>query len=230
MSLYAIADLHLSSFSNKRMDVFDGWDNYIERIIKNWTETVREEDTVVIPGDIVWATKVTDDVKSFRILNELPGRKILIKGNHDFWWKNSGGINRIFLEFPSISLNLLRNNSFRYNVFSICGCTGVDLTLFNQNEKINARNVLRLIHSLESVNDKTKPIVFMHYPPIMYENGRLIVSHECTQILSQHGVSDCYYGHLHGKDIEYSYNDTYNGVKYHLISADFVQFKPVLVV
>jgi predicted phosphohydrolase len=230
MRLYAIADLHLSSFPQKRMDCFPGWEDYIEKLAVNWNETVRDEDTVVIPGDIFWATKITDDLNSFRLLNDLPGRKILIKGNHDLWWKNSAGMYKILSEIPSLSLNFLRNNSFRYDDFTICGCTGVDLTLQNQNEKINARNVLRLIHSLESVGEKAKPIVFMHYPPIMYENGSLIMSNECIKTFAQYGVTDCYYGHLHGEDIKYSYNDIYNGVKFHLISADFVQFKPVLVV
>jgi predicted phosphohydrolase len=230
MSLYTIADLHLSSFSDKRMDCFPGWEGYIEKLVDNWTKTVKDGDTIVVPGDIAWATKANDDLDSFRLLNDLPGKKILIKGNHDLWWKNSSNLHRIFSEFPSFTLNFLRNNSFCYNEYSICGCSGIDLTLNNQNEKINARNILRLARSLESAEKGFTPIVFMHFPPIMYENGSLIMSDECIEIFSRHGVTDCYYGHLHCEDIKYSYNDVYNGVKFHLISADFVQFKPVLVV
>ncbi|MDR0904282.1 MAG: metallophosphoesterase [Ruminococcus sp.] len=230
MSLYTIADLHLTSDPAGRMDKYVGWEFYIEKITENWNNLITNEDTVVIPGDIAWAVNVTDDLSSFHLLNNLPGRKVLIKGNHDLWWKKSGQMHKMFAEFPSLSLNFLRNNSFSYENFAICGCTGVDLTLNNQNEKINSRNVIRLKRSIESADRSAKPIVFMHFPPIIYENGSLLVAEEIINILTDNNVSDCYYGHLHGDDIKYSYNDEYNGVKFHLISADFVQFKPVLVV
>jgi predicted phosphohydrolase len=230
MSLYVIADLHLSSFPEKRMDKFPGWENYIERLTENWKTLISDNDTVVIPGDIFWSIKIIDDINSFHFLNDLPGKKILIKGNHDLWWKNSRTLHKIFSEFPSFSLNFLRNCSFTYESFSICGSTGVDLTLNNQSEKINNRNVLRLIRSIESAESGKKPIVFMHFPPILYENEKLIMSEEIIKIFEKYKINDCYYGHLHGDDTKYSYNGEYNGVKYHLISADFVQFKPVLVV
>ncbi|MDR0987546.1 MAG: metallophosphoesterase [Ruminococcus sp.] len=230
MSLYTIADLHLTSFPEKRMDNFSGWENYIERLIANWGDIVTSDDTVVIPGDIAWALKVSDDFSAFQLLGDLPGRKILIKGNHDLWWNRSGRLYKTFAEFPSFSLNFLQNSSFEHEDFAICGCTGVDLTLQNQNEKINARNVLRLARSIETADKNAKTIVFMHFPPIIYENGSLIFAEDILNILTKNNVSDCYYGHLHGDDIKYSYNGEYNGVKFHLISADFVQFKPVLVV
>jgi predicted phosphohydrolase len=229
-NLYAIADTHLTFGSEKSMEQYKGWESWITKLRENWHQCVRQDDTVVIAGDIAWAMKIEDEIEVFEFLNSLPGKKILIKGNHDLWWKNIGKMHRMFSEFPSYSLNFLKNNSFVFGNVAICGCTGVDMTLTNQSEKINNRNITRLENSLKSADSSLEPIVFFHFPPLMYVNGRLEMCEEIVQMLRKYGVKRCFYGHMHGDDIRFAYNGVYDSVEYRLAAADFVQFMPILVV
>jgi predicted phosphohydrolase len=124
----------------------------------------------------------------------------------------------------------LKNNHFIFGDVAICGCTGVDINLFCQNEKINNRNITRLENSLKSANAALEPIVFLHFPPIMMVNGQIQTEDEILKLFRKFGVKRCYYGHLHGEDTRFAYTGEFDGVKYNLVSADFVQFMPVLVV
>jgi predicted phosphohydrolase len=229
-NLYAVADTHLTFDPAKNMEQYIGWDNWIVKLRENWCNTVKSDDTVVIAGDIAWAMRLEDELPVFELLNDLPGKKILLKGNHDLWWKNIVGMNKILSAFPSISLNFLKNNHFIFNDYAICGCTGVDITLNCQSEKINIRNIARLENSLKSAESSFEPIVFFHFPPLIYINGRLEICEEIMQIFKKFGVKRCFYGHIHGEDTKFAYNGTYDGVEFRLVAADFVQFMPVLVV
>jgi predicted phosphohydrolase len=229
-NLYVIADTHLTFDPAKNMEQYIGWENWMERLRDNWCSTVKHDDTVVIPGDIAWAMRIEDEIPVFEFLNDLPGTKILLKGNHDLWWKNIVGMNRIFSVFPSNSLNFLKNNHFVFKSNAICGCTGVDITLNCQSEKINNRNIARLENSIKSADTTLEPIVFFHFPPLIYVEGRLEVCKKIMQIFKKYGVKRCFYGHIHGEDTMFAYNSIYDGVEFSLIAADFVQFMPVLVV
>jgi predicted phosphohydrolase len=229
-NLYAIADTHLTFDPAKNMEQYKGWEDWTEKLRKNWCSTVNPEDAVVIPGDIAWAMRIEDELPVFEFLNSLPGAKILIKGNHDLWWKNIVGMNRIFSAFPSKSLNFLKNNHFVFEDYAICGCTGVDITLSCQSDKINIRNIARLENSLRSADIELEPIVFFHFPPLIYVDARLEICEEIMKIFKKFGVKRCFYGHIHGEDTKFAYNGTYDGIEFRLVAADFVQFMPVLVV
>ncbi|MDR0944517.1 MAG: metallophosphoesterase [Ruminococcus sp.] len=229
-NLYAIADTHLTFDPAKNMEQYKGWENWMERLRENWCNTVKPDDTAVIAGDIAWAIRIEDEIPVFEFLNSLPGTKILLKGNHDLWWENIGRMNRIFSEFPSFSLNFLKNNHFVFDNYTICGCTGVDITLNCQSEKINSRNLTRLENSLRSADKELEPIVFFHFPPLIYIDGKLEICNEIMQIFKKFGVKRCFYGHIHGEDMKFAYDGTYDGVEFKLVAADFVQFMPVLVV
>jgi predicted phosphohydrolase len=186
----------------------------------------------VIAGDRYNSKSISESSDEFDLLCRLPGKKILIKGNHDLWWKNIGAMHKILSAFPSNSLNYLRNNYFEFEKYAICGATGVDMLLMNQNEVVNRRNRLRIEKSLQSASEKgLQPIVFLHYPPCLYDYQKhLHFDEELCEIFWKYNVKQCDYGHLHGEDCKNAFNGIEKGIKYQLISADFVQFQPKLVV
>lgn len=228
MAVYTIADLHLSLGADKPMDVFPGWKDYVARLEKNWKALVKEEDTVVIPGDISWAMKLEDSAKDFAFLHSLPGRKLLLKGNHDFWWSTRKKLENFFTQQGFYSLEIVHNNAVAVDDIAICGTRG---WLYNaetdEDRKIVNREVGRLTASLQEA-EKTgkKPVVFLHYPPIF--DGQ-----ECREILDvliNHNISDCYFGHIHGTQAaKRAVTGEYGGVRMHLVSCDYVHFTPVLV-
>lgn len=228
MSLYAIADLHLSLGEDKPMDVFEGWEGYIPRLEKNWRAVVRPEDTVVVAGDISWAMKLEASEQDFRFLNSLPGRKLLLKGNHDYWWSTRRKIETYFAEKGFNTLSLIHNSAARAGDYAVCGTRG---WLYDaesaEDQKIVTREVGRLTLSLEEGRKLGgKPIVFLHYPPV-YDGMECA---EIMDVLVQHGISDCYYGHIHGSAAaRRSPAGEYRGVKMHLISCDFLGFLPLLI-
>ena len=165
MSLFAIADLHLSLGVDKPMDVFAGWDGYVQKLEKNWRENVRAEDTVVVAGDISWALEISDSVKDFAFLNSLPGTKLLLKGNHDLWFSTKTKVERFFAENGFSTLKILFNNAFEYGDYAICGTRG----WMNEqtDKKVLLRECGRLRLSLEAGKRLQKETqVFMHYPPL----------------------------------------------------------------
>lgn len=226
--LFTIGDLHLSLGTDKPMDIFHGWDNYLERLTENWKRIVNDDDTVVIAGDISWAMKLSECEKDFSYINSLPGNKILLKGNHDYWWDTVSKINRYLGENQFDRIKILFNNSFEIDEYNICGTRGWGIDCEKiEDIKILNRECGRLKLSLDSVKDKSKEtIVFLHYPPIYADN----VCEEIIDILKEYNINKCYYGHIHGsKMIKAAFNGKYEGIKFKLISCDAVKFTPTLV-
>ena len=220
MSLFAIGDTHLSLGTDKPMNIFRGWDNYVERLVSNWNRVVDPGDTVVIMGDVSWGMSLSEAYKDFELLNSLPGKKIIMKGNHDYWWSSLNKMNN--LDFKSI--HFLHNNSFEYKDYSICGTRGWasrDSFEFSEDdEKIYLREVQRLKNSLDTCVNK-KIIAMIHYPPFNQDLG----VNEFSQTLADYKVEKCVYGHLHGKGHKYSFEGDLMGVDYHFVASDFLNFK-----
>lgn len=228
MALFVIADLHLSLGADKPMDVFPGWSDYVSRLEENWRAVVAPEDTVVIAGDISWAMKLEGTERDFAFLDSLPGTKLLLKGNHDFWWSTRRKIETFFTEKGFSSLRLIFNSAERVGEIAVCGTRG---WLYNagteEDRKIVARENGRLNASLASAKVcGGKPVVFLHYPPV-YDNA---VTEPFLDTMLAYGVTDCYFGHIHGGfAARKAPVGEYRGVRMHLISADHVKFVPQLV-
>ncbi|MCM1285205.1 MAG: metallophosphoesterase [Acetobacter sp.] len=225
MSLFAIADTHLSFGTNKPMDTFTGWENYTEKLQNNWNNLVNEEDTVVIAGDISWAMNFNELYNDFDFINKLNGKKIIIKGNHDYWWNTLTKMNKFIVENDFNTISILHNNAVEFNGFSVCGSRG---WLFDsedsQDEKVLNREIMRVKASIDSAKNDEK-IVFLHYPPIT-------TNEKCEEILSllkSRGIKKCYYGHLHGVAAKFAVDDSIDGIDFKLISADRLRFTPYLV-
>lgn len=229
MSLYVIGDLHLCfSAPSKTMSIFGGWESYQERIEKNWLDTVRAEDTVVLAGDISWGMNLRQAEPDLRFINELPGRKIILKGNHDYWWVTKKKMEDFFAEAGFDTLNILHNNHYQYENYGICGTRGwVNMPGETQDEKVLKREVQRLETSIQSaVSAGLEPLVFMHYPPIFATN----FNYDILEILYRYKIKECYYGHIHGHSAhELCVTNTYDDINFHLIASDFTQFMPVKV-
>ena len=229
MALYTIADLHLSTFTDKPMDIFEGWHDYTARLIKNWEMLIKDDDVVVIPGDLSWAKNMEEALSDFTLLHELKGKKILLKGNHDYWyatatktrnWLNQNGLN---------SISVLNNNSFMVGDIGIAGTRGWNLDRSSREDmKIYNREVQRLQLSLEDAkkNEPSEIIVFLHYPPVYptYDHEEII------ELLVSYNVRRCYYGHVHGKNsIKSAMIGEKHNIYFKLISADYLRFLPLLV-
>lgn len=227
MSLYAIADLHLSLSVDKPMNIFPGWDNHVERLEKNWQNTVSADDTVVIPGDISWAINFDEAKADFDFINRLNGNKVILKGNHDYWWNSMAKMNRFLEDNGFDTITILHNNHYPYGEYGICGTRGwIKDTEEPADAKVLAREAGRLDASIRSaLNDGKKPIVFLHYPPI-YVNDR---NREILDVLYKYDIKDCYYGHLHGNAHRFAVCGEVDGINYQLIAGDFVQFCPKLI-
>lgn len=230
MSIYAIADLHLSLSvgESKTMEVFGGWENYVEKIEKNWVRTVSRTDTVVVAGDLSWAMKLEEAYRDFLFLENLPGRKILIKGNHDYWWSSKSKINQYLKEKDFLSISIIYNSAETAENYAICGTRGWFLeSKEREDAKILNREIGRLKRSIE-IGKQTglEPVVFLHYPPV-YDNF------ECEEILNvllENKIKRCYYGHLHGRvSGKKAKVGEYRGIDFRLISSDQINFTPVLV-
>lgn len=228
MSLFVIADLHLSFGTDKPMDVFQGWQDYTKRLETNWRSLIKDTDTVVIAGDISWAMKLEETIADFTFIDNLPGKKILMKGNHDYWWSTKNKMDNFLIDNGFSSLNIQFNNAFEADGKIICGTRG---WLYNsatdEDIKITNREVGRLELSFKDAERlEGEKVAFLHYPPV-YDNM------ECEPILDlmrEQGIKDCYYGHIHGKHAaKKAPTGEYKGIKMHLISCDYVNFTPVLV-
>lgn len=232
MSLYVIGDLHLSfSDPSKTMSVFNGWQDYQEKIEKNWRNIVKPEDTVVLAGDISWGMSLQQALPDFQFINGLPGEKIILKGNHDYWWMTMKKM-ETFFETESLStLKILHNNHFKYGSYGICGTrgwvNGTDNKSDVQDEKVLRREVQRLETSIRSAIDAgLEPIVFMHYPPIFANN----FNYDILEVLYRYKIQKCYYGHIHGRSAhELCVQGVYDDIDFHLIAGDYLQFVPELV-
>ena len=227
MALFAIADLHLSMGTDKPMDIFKGWHDYSSRLENNWRKLVGENDTVVIAGDISWAMRLEECYEDFKFLNSLPGKKILLKGNHDYWWATKKKIDEYLKANGFDTISILFNNSFTVEGVTICGSRGWYYDADTDADiKVINREVGRLKLSLDSVKDTESPVVFLHYPPVYSE----LECKEIMDVLKDYGIKECYYGHLHGSHThKNAVTGMYKGINMHLISTDYVDFTPVLV-
>lgn len=224
MSLFAIADTHLSLSADKPMDIFNGWSDYVQRLQKNWRAVVTDGDTVVIPGDVSWAMSLEGAEKDFAFLESLPGRKILMKGNHDYWWNTAAKMERFFAENGLTTMEILHNNCRFYGDVALCGTRGWFYELDNQgthNEKVLLREVGRLETSLKAAGDREK-LCFLHYPP-------LYQGYQCPEILRllrEYGVKVCCYGHLHGASHRRALQGDRGGTAFYMVSGDYLGFHP----
>ncbi len=224
MALFAISDLHLSLGSDKPMTVFRGWENYVQRIESNWKRLIKPEDTVVLPGDFSWGLKLSETVEDFKFLNQLPGRKILLKGNHDLWWSTVKKVNEFFNENGFDTISLLFNNAIAVDDRIICGTRG---WFYEESaeDKIRKREVGRLKLSLQAAEKlEGKKTVFLHYPPVYGD----CVCEDILEVLHQYGIDKVYYGHIHGSGFHNAVTE-YDGISLQLISADCIDFTPILV-
>ena len=227
MAIYAIADLHLSFGVDKPMDVFKGWDNYVERIENNWKKLVSESDTVIIPGDISWGINYKEALPDLEWINSMPGKKILIKGNHDLWWDTMSKNERVKAENSLDSIEFLFNNAVEVENIAVCGTRSWFFDAEKSaDKKVLLREVGRLERSIESALETGKePVVFLHYPPITIEEE----CEEITATLKKYNIKRCYYGHMHSGHIKVALNGENAGIKYKLISADALSFCPYLI-
>jgi len=225
MALYAIGDLHLSLGSEKPMDVFGGrWDNYVEKIVEGFS-ALTDDDTCIICGDISWAMSMEEAVSDFKFISDLPGKKIILKGNHDYWWSTANKAYSCFAANGIENIDILHNNCFFYEDYAICGTRGwfyEEEKSPEHDKKIMAREIMRLEASLKAAGDKRK-LVFLHYPPIYHK-------YECPEILSllrEYKAERCCYGHLHSKSCHLAFTGVRDGTQFSLVSADFVNFSPI---
>ena len=225
MSLFAIADTHLSFGTDKPMDSFPGWNDYVDRIEKNWNKIVTDDDTVVIAGDISWAMNFDELKADFDFIERLNGKKIILKGNHDYWWNTLKKMNDFIESQRYKTISILYNNSYDVDGVSVCGSRGWLFDVDDEHdEKVLNREVGRLRLSLESaVNDEI--IVFLHYPPVTTDTK----CDEILNLLKEYGIKKCYYGHLHGIAAKKAIDDVVDGIEFRLISCDRLGFVPKLI-
>ncbi len=222
MSLYVIGDTHLSFGTDKPMDIFGGWNDYTERLKNNWQRLVTENDTVVINGDISWAMTLQEALSDFEFLNSLNGNKIIMKGNHDFWWSTKTKIEKFFKENGFDSLKILHNNAYRVDCFSVAGSRG---WFFDDeaDSKVMARERDRIERSILAAKELGgETVVFLHYPPVSQTKD----CEQIVEVLTRYKIKRCYYGHLHGTAAKYAFCGEKYGIDFRLCSADYLEFCP----
>ena len=224
MSVFVIADPHLSLGSEKPMDIFRGWQDYTARLKSNWEALVSPGDTVILPGDISWAMSMNEALEDLKFIHSLPGTKIIGKGNHDYWWATMKKMNEFTKENNLTTLNFLFNNTYVAEDIAVCGSRGWFFDDKADNaEKVIAREAGRLSLSIEeALKTGKEPVAFMHYP-VVYESG---VCEELLAVLKKYGIKRCYFGHIHGDRTGRYGKYEYDGITFSLISADFLAFCP----
>lgn len=223
MALYAIGDTHLSLNSNKSMEVFGGqWADYTDKLLAGLSQ-VGEEDTVVLCGDISWGMSLEESREDFAFLDRLPGKKLIVKGNHDYWWTTAAKMNAFFAENNFTTLSILHNNCAFYNDIALCGTRGwfYEEERGEHSRKIFNRELIRLEASLKAAGEGEK-YCFFHYPPLC-QGYRC---NEIIELMERYGVTHCFAGHLHGPSHRFAFNGKLGGIGYHMIAADFLGFKP----
>jgi predicted phosphohydrolase len=236
MAIYALADLHLSlSCPNKSMEVFGhSWGDYISKVKENWENMVTETDTVLIPGDISWATYIEKAEEDFAFIASLPGRKLLSRGNHDYWWTTMKKLDEFFESHSFPGLELVRTNVIESEGCLITGTRGW-MTEASKSEdpdkkKIYDRELLRLglcvdeLKKADPGHEKTH-ILMLHYPPVTSQQDKT----EFSEVISEAGIDICVYGHLHGRAHRFVREGIVDGCRYFCVSADYLGFKPVLI-
>ncbi len=234
MSIYVIGDLHLSFNEHKPMDIFgDNWVNHEEKIRTNWIKTVKEDDLVVLLGDFSWAMHLNDTYKDFEYLNSLPGKKVLIKGNHDYWWTTLKSMQEYIQKNSFNNIDFIINNSYNYKNKVIVGTRGWAFTETDNSEKMINRELLRLEnsikHAIDNYGKDNELICVMHYPPI---NKAMFYNNEKSmfiELMKKYSIKKCFYGHLHGKSHSEAVEGNIDGVELKLVSCDYINFEPYLV-
>jgi predicted phosphohydrolase len=223
MKIFAISDLHISTNTDKPMDVFGGnWIDYLDKIFDDWNSKVSDDDFVLIGGDISWAMDINDAKLDLQSFSHLKGKKILIKGNHDYWWSGIGKVRDILPE----NFYALQNDSIRFDGFVVCGSrlwsvpgspnfTEQDLKLYNRERE---RLILSLKNAKKTLQEGDKLIALMHFPPFNVHRE----DNEYTKLFEEYGVDAVVYGHLHGKSVRADHKVIKNGVTYYLTSCDQV--------
>lgn len=235
MATFVIADLHLPfGDESKTMEVFGGrWTNYTDKLKQNWLSSVTENDTVILAGDTSWGMEFETALPDLEFINTLPGKKILLEGNHDFWWNTVKKMTSFFEE-NGLSFSILRNNAYDLGDFILCGSRGWYTDKKNiaestaDNFKIVNRENMRLRASLEAgkkLSEEKPVIAVLHFPPVY---GSYLCE-EITNTLSEYGVKLCFYGHIHGVHGDMS-DTVHNGIRYKMISADHLNFKPYKII
>ena len=224
--LYAIGDLHLSLTTNKSMEVFGGaWEGYLEKLREGFS-VLRPEDVCVLCGDLSWAMSLSEAAEDFRLIDSLPGQKIVLKGNHDYWWSTAAKLDAFFRDNGIRTVRILHNNCHRIGDLAVCGTRGwfyEEETGTDHDLKILNRELGRLETSLECAKDARRTICFLHYPPRYHD----YVCREIVTLMTRYGVSDCCYGHLHGRSHRFAVTGPVEQICYHDVSADYVNFRPV---
>ena len=236
MSLFVIADLHLSSDGSKSMEIFGPrWKDYMNKIRKNWISVVAPDDTVIIPGDISWGLKTEEAVDDLLFLNSLPGQKLIGKGNHDLWWSTAAKLNALMEKHGIQTIKLLYNNAYRFDNCIVCGTRGwfveenqqhtvgtADYTRIVNREVIRLRLSLDAAKKLQSeTSDKLPICVFLHFPPVW--NG--FVCREIVDVLHEYEIKTCYFGHIHGA-LCAAKTQNFEGIDMTICSADAINFSP----
>ena len=224
MALYTIGDLHLSLNGDKPMDRFgEVWRDHPQKLIEGF-RTVGDNDLTVLCGDLSWAMSLAQAEEDFRFVQQLPGKKLILKGNHDYWWSTATKAYKFFAEHGFESIEILHNNAYVYDGYALCGTRGWFFEEDHGTEhdrKMMLREVQRLEMSLKAGGDREK-IVFLHYPPV-FQNYRC---EEILQLLQKYNVKRCYYGHIHGKGCPLAFNGWIGCTKFQLVSADWIKFQP----
>ena len=225
MALYAIGDLHLAVGKDKPMDVFgEAWKDHAEKLRQGFSK-LNNDDLCVLCGDLSWAMGLEDALEDFLFIDALPGRKIILKGNHDYWWSTATKAKKLFAAHGISTIEILNNNAFVWEDYAICGTRGwfyEEEAGDGHDKKIMQREIGRLKTSLEAGGEREK-LVFLHYPPIY-------LRYRCEEILAllrDYRVRLCCYGHIHGKGSRMSFNGSMGGTEFRLVSADHLGFEPM---
>jgi len=222
--IYAIGDLHFDATGDKPMDIFgSNWHRHQEIIIENWLDLVKDEDMVLLPGDISWALKLEDAHKDLLEIEKLPGMKVISKGNHDYWWNSLNKLNNLGLK----TIFFIQNNSFIFNNIGVMGTRGWSSIEFDNldehNTKIFNRELNRLRLSLDSLRKNvTTKIVMLHYPPFNADFS----PNEFVWLMKDYKVDICIYGHLHGEGHKHIHEGLIEGIEFHCASSDYIDFIP----
>lgn len=226
MAIYVIGDLHLSFNTNKPMDIFgQNWQNYEEKIKLDWLSKVKPEDAVILPGDFSWAMYLDETDKDFEFINDLPGKKFLLKGNHDYWWTTVTSMRRYIQEQGFENIDFLYNNSYEFENKIIAGTKGWNISEDQEDIRLTKREVARLELSIKDgiskYGENKEIVVFMHYPPLT----KNYINTDYTSLMKKYNIKRCYYGHLHANSILDAVEGNIDGIEYKLVSSDGLDFK-----
>ena len=227
MVIYVIGDLHLSFGTNKPMDIF-GWGNHAEKLKQNWIECVKPDDTVILPGDFSWAMSLEDAYKDFEFLDNLPGQKILSKGNHDYWWNTITKMEKYIKEKNFMTINFLQNNSYLVEDKIIVGTRGWQTNNWSSQDdykilkRENERLKLSINDGISKFGENKEIICFLHYPPFFKE--KVPEEIDFIRTMKEFDIHKCYYAHLHGESHKEAFEGNLDGIEFELVSSDYLKF------